>query len=66
MADPSEGGVVVRDSRAPEGPVLRFTPDEWHAFLLGVKDGDFDNFGCRSVRNRHWTQVSDACRETWG
>jgi hypothetical protein len=26
-------------------PVLRFTPDEWHAFIGGVRNGEFDRFG---------------------
>jgi uncharacterized protein DUF397 len=37
------GGVVsVRDSRKAAGPVLRFTSGEWHAFLGGVRNGEFD------------------------
>jgi hypothetical protein len=40
------GGVVgVRHSKDPSGPVLRFTPAEWHAFLGGARAGEFDNFG---------------------
>jgi hypothetical protein len=39
------GQIGVRDSKDPEGPVLRFTPDEWHAFLGGVRNGEFDSFG---------------------
>jgi len=27
------GAVGVRDSMDPAGPVLRFSPDEWRAFL---------------------------------
>lgn len=38
-------GIGVRNSRDSEGPVLRFTPDEWHAFLGGVQNGEFDSFG---------------------
>ena len=34
--------VNVRDSKNPEGPVLTFTPDEWDAFIKGVKQGEFD------------------------
>lgn len=34
--------VLVRDSKDPDGPVLRFTSEEWKAFTLGVKDGEFD------------------------
>jgi len=32
----------MRDSKNPGGPVLAFTPEEWEAFTLGVKDGEFD------------------------
>jgi hypothetical protein len=35
-------GVAVRDSKDPEGPVLWFTRDEWTAFVMGVKTGEFD------------------------
>ena len=33
---------LMRDSSKPDGPVLAFTPEEWEAFTLGVKDGEFD------------------------
>ena len=33
---------LVRDSKDPGGPVLTFTPDEWRAFIAGVRDGEFD------------------------
>ncbi|MFL6073578.1 MAG: DUF397 domain-containing protein [Mycobacteriales bacterium] len=33
--------VLVRDSKDRDGPVLRFTPDEWVAFLGGVRNGEF-------------------------
>jgi len=39
------GEIGVRDSKDSEGPVLRFTSDEWHAFLGGVRKGEFDSFG---------------------
>lgn len=45
VANHPDGGVAVRNSRHPEGPVLRFTPDEWHAFLGGTRNGEFDSFG---------------------
>jgi hypothetical protein len=32
---------IVRDSKDPHGPTLRFSPAEWHAFEEGVKAGDF-------------------------
>lgn len=34
--------VVVRSSRIPDSPVLRFTAEEWDAFVAGVRDGEFD------------------------
>jgi hypothetical protein len=40
---PGGRGVAVRNSRDPDGPALIYTPDEIAAFLLGVRDGDFDN-----------------------
>jgi Domain of unknown function (DUF397) len=39
------GEIGVRNSRDSAGPVLRFTPDEWHAFLGGVRNGEFGSFG---------------------
>jgi hypothetical protein len=38
----SDHVIAVRDSKNPDGPELIFTPDEWHAFVAGVKDGEFD------------------------
>ena len=38
------GQVGVRNSRDSRGPVLRFTADEWHAFIGGVRNGEFDGF----------------------
>lgn len=37
-----DGGVAVRDSKDPNGPVLSFTPEEWSAFTAGVRAGEFD------------------------
>jgi hypothetical protein len=31
------GGVLVRDTKARSGPVLRFTPDAWRRFADRVK-----------------------------
>lgn len=38
------GEIGVRNSRDSVGPVLVFTSDEWHAFLGGVRNGEFDSF----------------------
>jgi hypothetical protein len=35
-------GSRVRDSKDRDGAVLNFTPDEWQAFIAGVKAGEFD------------------------
>jgi hypothetical protein len=45
VADLAGGEIGVRNSRHPEGSVLRFTPDEWQAFIGGAHNGEFDNFG---------------------
>jgi hypothetical protein len=45
VASPPDGQVGIRHSKHTEGPVLRFTPDEWQAFLGGVRNGEFDSFG---------------------
>jgi len=34
--------IEVRDSKDTDGPVLRFTPEEWRAFRYGVHDGEFE------------------------
>jgi hypothetical protein len=49
VANLSSGAVGVRHSKTPEGLVLRFTSDEWHAFLGGVRKGEFDRFGVLSL-----------------
>lgn len=36
-----DGSIAVRDSKDPGGAVLKYTPEEWHAFLDGVTNGDF-------------------------
>jgi hypothetical protein len=37
------GGVEVRDSKDPHGPVLRFTPSEFTAWLDAAKHAEFDH-----------------------
>lgn len=34
--------VLMRHSRDPVGPVLSFSQSEWAAFLVGVRNGEFD------------------------
>ena len=45
VASLPDGGIGVRDSKDSEGPFLSFTSGEWHAFLGGVRNGEFDSFG---------------------
>jgi Domain of unknown function (DUF397) len=45
VASLPDGEIGVRDSKDSEGPVLQFTSGEWHAFLGGVRNGEFDSFG---------------------
>ena len=35
--------IAIRDSKNPDGPVLRYSPEEWRDFLAGAKNGDFDS-----------------------
>jgi hypothetical protein len=37
------GAVAVRNSRDPQGPALVYTRAEIAAFILGAKDGEFDD-----------------------
>lgn len=40
-----DGTVLIRDSKDPGGPVLKFTAEEWRVFAQGVRDGVFDQIG---------------------
>lgn len=39
---PVTGGVAVRDSKDPSGPVLAWRSDEWRAFASDVRQGRYD------------------------
>jgi hypothetical protein len=39
-----QGLVEVRDSKVKRGPVLRFTTEEFAAWLDGARRGEFDHF----------------------
>jgi hypothetical protein len=41
----ADGMVGVRDSKQPDGPVLKFTAEEWQAFVEGAMLGEFDAVG---------------------
>jgi hypothetical protein len=38
----SDREVTIMDTKRPDSEPLRFTPDEWQAFVAGVKAGEFD------------------------
>ena len=42
VADLPDGTIAVRNSKHPEAGTVFFTPSEMNAFLMGVKDGEFD------------------------
>src|ERR1017187_4168419 len=54
---------VMSDAAKPDGDKLYFTEAEWEAFVLGVKDGEFDldESGNRSEERR----VGKECRSRW-
>jgi hypothetical protein len=43
VADLPDGTIGVRDSKNPQGPVLRFSTGEWHAFVQGARNGEPDS-----------------------
>ncbi|GAA1095800.1 DUF397 domain-containing protein [Nocardiopsis metallicus] len=42
VAEFDDGFRAVRDGKSPEKGTLFFTPEEWEAFVLGARDGEFD------------------------
>ena len=45
------GGVALRHSKDTERGAFVFAPDEMNAFILGVKDGQFDHHLSVSLRS---------------
>jgi hypothetical protein len=43
-----DDGIALRDSKDDSSPVLRFTLEEWDAFVAGVLDGQFSRDALRS------------------
>ncbi len=43
MAGLADGGIAIRNSRYPDGPVLLYSRAEIRALIEGVKEGDFDH-----------------------
>jgi hypothetical protein len=40
---PSNGMIVVRDSKDPAGPTLMYPTDQFAVFLNAAKNGEFDD-----------------------
>jgi Domain of unknown function (DUF397) len=38
-----DGKILLRDSKDPRSRVLRYTAEEWRAFVDGIKAGEFDD-----------------------
>jgi hypothetical protein len=38
-----DAAIAVRDSKNPDGPVLRFTSTAWESFVDGAKNGNFES-----------------------
>jgi uncharacterized protein DUF397 len=42
VTDLPDSLVGLRDSKDASGPILQVLPEEWRAFLFGVRNGEFD------------------------
>jgi hypothetical protein len=38
-----EGGIDLRDGKYPDGPVLHYRVEEFHAFVRAAKAGEYDD-----------------------
>jgi hypothetical protein len=45
IAELRDGQIAVRNSRYPDGPALVYTQAEIAAFLIGVRNGEFNDLG---------------------
>ncbi|HEU0089080.1 MAG TPA: DUF397 domain-containing protein [Pseudonocardiaceae bacterium] len=52
LAGLSGGGIAVRNSRHPRGPMLSYPRAELAAFIQGIKDGEFDKVTGRVTETR--------------
>lgn len=43
LAKSQQGDVLMRNSKDPAGSIVRLTEAEMHAFVAGVKAGEFDD-----------------------
>lgn len=52
-------GVAVRDSKHPDGPVQRYSRDEFAAHILAAKRGDYDDL-CQEATQPTGEQIAQA------
>ena len=57
--------IEVRDSKDPDGPVLRFRPDEIAAWLDGAKRGEFDDLPSVGQSSVTGVSVAEAVGHRW-
>jgi hypothetical protein len=53
VGDLPDGEIGVRNSRKTQGPILWFTPDEWHEFIDGIRNREFDSFSSSERANEN-------------
>jgi hypothetical protein len=51
VAELPDGSIGIRNSRHPSGPALVYTRAEITAFLVGAKNGEFDDLGSAAGYN---------------
>jgi hypothetical protein len=44
-----KGEVALRDSKHPEAGHFTYTAEEWWAFVMGVRNGEFDDLPMKPV-----------------
>ena len=52
VAVPDAGGVLVRDSKNPDGPRLTFDRAAWAAFIVETKAGKHDLYSSEAFTRR--------------
>ena len=57
------GMIVVRNSRNVRGRMLRYTAEEWQAFIYGVKGGEFDDLAGSPKVTESTVQCTESVRD---
>src|SRR4029077_15640771 len=66
VAELGGDGIAVRNSRPPSGPALVYTRAEIDAFLIGVKNGEFDDLGLPGLAlELAWTEWCHGIAVPW-